>query len=93
MVLATHDLWRHVAGCTRGVRTVLGAEDLGDAHVSDAHVAVFFHHDVLRLDVSVDHALVVHVLKPKHHASDHEFGLFLIKSSSLADMESQITAR
>ena len=91
MVLATHNLWGHVAGSPRGVRTVLGAEDLGDTHVSDADVAAVLHHDVLGLDVPVDHTLVMHVLKPQHHACDHEFGLFLRKSSSLAYMVAQVT--
>lgn len=64
VVLSAHDFGCHVAWRARSVLGVLGLEDLCNAHIRDSHVAIVFHHNVFRLDISVDHALVVHVLEP-----------------------------
>lgn len=91
VVLATHNFWGHVTRRPGSVTGVLGPPDLCDTHVSDPHVATFFHDDVLWLDISMNDALDVHIFKSQDHAGEHKLGLFFIKSSHLTDVVAQIT--
>ena len=63
VILAAHHFGRHVSGCARRVAVVFGAKNFGDSHVSDPHIAVLLHYDVLRFDVAMNDALVVHVFE------------------------------
>lgn len=63
MVLATHDLGRHVAWGAGGFLGVVGAPDPGDAEVSEAQVASLVEDEVFRLNVSVQDAFLVDVLQ------------------------------
>mmetsp|Transcript_28927 Transcript_28927/g.84799 ORF Transcript_28927/g.84799 Transcript_28927/m.84799 type:complete len:848 (-) Transcript_28927:442-2985(-) len=56
------------------LREGLGAhhEPLGEAQVNHLDVARPVHEHVLRLEVAVDHVLLVHVLQGEHHAGDVE---------------------
>ena len=77
MILAAHDLRCHIARRTGRIRRVFGAQNLRNTHICDSHVAILLHNYVFRLYVPMDHALIVHVLQTKHHASDHKLGLRL----------------
>ena len=92
MILAAHHFRRHIAWCARCVRRVLSFQYFGDAHVCDAYVAIVFHHNVFRLDVTVDYALIMHVFKAKYHTGQHELCFLLIEAATLANMEPQVTA-
>ena len=92
VVLSTHNLWRHVARSAWSVRGVILLKNSRYAHVCDSEVAVVLHNNILGLYVSVNHVFVVHVLETNHHAGDHEFGLGLIKSLPLANVEAQIAS-
>ena len=53
VVLATHDLGGHVAGCAGRVLRVFRIPDAGNAQVGDAQVAIFVENQIFRLDVPV----------------------------------------
>ena len=84
VILTAHDLRCHIARSTRRVLRVLRLKNLRDAHVGNSYIAVRLHHDILGLDVPMDHALIVHVFKSEHHARKHELCLFLRESATLA---------
>jgi hypothetical protein len=86
MVLATHHFWGHITWCSRGVCTILSGPNLRNSHISDSYIAVALHDQVLRLDVPVNDPLIVHVLKSKNQAAEHELSFFFIKSSTFADV-------
>lgn len=92
MILATHHFRCHIAGRARGILAILWFKNLGDSHISDANVAILFHDDVLRFDVTMDNSLVMHVLQAEHHACNHELCLWLCEPSTLADVVSQVTS-
>ena len=86
MILPTHYFWRHVARRSGSVLVIILSEDFRDTHISDSNVAVFIHDNILRLYISMNDTLSVHIVETKDHASDHELRLGLIKSLLLAQM-------
>jgi len=93
MILAAHNLGCHVAGRTRRILRVLISQDLCNAHICDAHIARLLHDDVLRLDIAMNHPLIVHVLQAQHHARQHKLRLILTESALDPDMKSQVASR
>ena len=91
MVLPTHYLWCHVAWCSRSILTIFWSKNFRDAHVCNAYIAILLHYNILWLDVSMEHSLVVHIFKAKYHASQHELRLLLVESSSFTNVISEVT--
>ena len=60
----------HSADHGAGLRHSVAFEGLGQAEVHDQNAAALFAHDVLRLQVTVDHAYVVGRLKRPAHLLD-----------------------
>jgi hypothetical protein len=56
----------------------LNIESLGDSKVCQSGIALFVEDNVLRLDVSMDDALAMKILKSQNHASNNELGLIFI---------------
>ena len=77
MILPAHDLRSHVARRARSVVGVVGGPNPGNAHVGDVHVALLVEQQVLRLDVSVDHAISMHIVQAHKYASHKELSLWL----------------
>jgi hypothetical protein len=76
MILPTHDLRRHVSRCPRSVLRVFRSPNARDTQICEAHVAVLIHHHVFRLDVAMDHTIVVHVLQTHYHAGEHKLYMY-----------------
>jgi len=76
VVLAAHDLGRHVARGAAGLLGVVRVPNAGDAEVGDPDVAALVEHQIFWLDVPVEDALVVHVLERQKDARDEKAGLF-----------------
>lgn len=90
VVLAAHDLGRHVAGRAAGVLCVLRIPDARDAEVREPEVAVAVEDEVLGLDVAVDDALVVHVLQAEQQAGQEEPRLLFGKLPVLRDVVPEV---
>ena len=91
MVLPTHDLWCHIPWRSRSILTIFWSKNFRDAHVSNAYIARLLHNDVLWLDISMEHALIMHVFESEDHASQHEFRFILVKPSSFPNVIPEIT--
>ena len=72
VVDSAHHLRRHVAGCSRGVLSVLRPPDSGNTEVSNPEVALLINDQVLGLDVSVDDIFLVADLEAGNQARDPE---------------------
>ena len=92
VVLAAHDLWRHVAGGATGVFLVFGVPDAGDAEVGDEEVALAVEDEVLGFDVAVDDAVVVDVLEALDDAGGEELGLGFGEAAVLAAVVAEVAA-
>lgn len=92
MVLTTHDLRSHVPRGSAGVLVVVGPDLACDAQVSDAQVPLAVDDQVLRLDVSVDDAVLVQVFEPQEETRREELGLFLREASHLANVVPQVSS-
>ena len=68
VVLAAHHLWRHVARCSRSVLGVFRVPDPGNAEIGDSKVTSLIEDEVFRLDVAMQDAVLVQVLKAEQHA-------------------------
>jgi hypothetical protein len=73
MILATHDLRRHVAGRSRGFFRIVRTDLAGDAEIGDPQVAVLLEDKVLWLYVTMDDAVLVDELESQDDASAEEF--------------------
>ena len=72
VILTTHHFGGHVAGRATGVFGVLGVPHASDTQISDTHVTIFVENQILRLNVSVENAVLVEVLQTKNYASHEE---------------------
>jgi hypothetical protein len=91
MILATHYFLSHIAWSARGVGAIFCPVHFGNSHVSNANITIFFHDDVFRFDISVDHSLVMHILESQDHASDHELCLGFVKLSTFANVIPEVS--
>lgn len=92
MVLATHDFGSHVSGCAAGFLGIVGVPDACNAEISDSQVAFVVEDEVFGLDVSVQHALIVHVVQAVHDAGNEEPGLLLCKPPVSGNMVTEVSA-
>jgi hypothetical protein len=72
VILATHDLGRHVAGSSGSFFGVVRADLSRDAEIGDSQVPVLLEDEVLRLDVAVDDAVLVNELEAEDDARAEE---------------------
>ena len=93
VILSTHDLRCHIAGRARGVLTILGLPNFCYTHVRDAYIASVLHYQIFGLDVSVNDALCVHVLKSTNQTGKHEFCFGFGESPPLTNMVSKVSTR
>ena len=63
----------------------------GDPQVCYSYIALVVHEEILRLDVSVEDTLIVHVLKANYAASNEELRLLLSESFSTVEMVSKVS--
>lgn len=68
VVLAAHHLWRHVARRSRSVLGVFRVPDPGNAEIGDSEVTRIIEDEVFRLDVAMQNAVLVQILKAEQHA-------------------------
>ena len=61
----------------RAVLLAAGVQLLGQAEVADDDLAGLRHHQVGRLDVAVDHAVLVHVVQALEHLGHQTGGCHL----------------
>ena len=64
---------------------------LGDTQVSNSEITIAVHQKVFRFDVSVDHAVVVHVLETNDAATHKEFGFLFTEMLPFVVMIPQIS--
>lgn len=93
VVLATHDLRSHVARSAAGLLGVVWIPNAGYPEISHAQVSLIVEDQVLRLDVPVEDALAVDVLKSHHYASNEELCLLLAEAPVPRDVVSEIAPR
>ncbi len=93
MILATHHFRGHVAGSATSVLIVVGPNDTCDAQVGESQVPFPVEHQVLRLDVSVDDAVLVQVVESENETCTEELGLVLVEASHLAGVEAEVSSR
>lgn len=70
-----HDLWRHVPWSSARVRVVADSKYPRNAEIGNVDETLVVEHDVLRLDVSVDHVPRVYVLQRHDYICNYEFWL------------------
>lgn len=63
VVLATHDFWCHVAGCSRGIFCILGVPQSGNTQISHAKITLLVEHKVFWLNVSMQDCILVQILQ------------------------------
>ncbi len=63
VILAAHYLWSHVTRSSWCVFGVVGIPDSSNPKISKAEISVFFKHQILRFDVSMDNSFIVNILK------------------------------
>lgn len=73
MILSTHHFWCHIPRSPRCVFLVLRVPDTSDTEVSDPKVAILVKYEILRLDVTVDNALVMNIFKSLNDTGSEEF--------------------
>ena len=69
-----------------------GLEALGAAEVSDLHAAVLRQQDVLRLEVSVRDAHVMHIVDGSHHLLEEAIGLGVLQLACGGDKRVKVTS-
>ena len=81
MRLLSHDFGRSVVGSTtvRGLETIsrFTPDSLGKSKVGELNYPIFGEQDVVRLQVSVAVALLVHVLDAMKNLFEHSLALIL----------------
>ena len=73
----------HIARSSARVSFILRLELASDAHISDMEIPTGVQDEILRLDIPVDDALVMHMLKAKNQASDQKLALSFSKGVAL----------
>lgn len=92
VILPTHYFGCHVARRPRRVLAVFGLPDFGYSHISDPNVACVLHHEILWLDVAVNHTLSMHIFESTDQTSEHEFGLWLCEPPPFSNMVAEVAA-
>lgn len=92
MRLLAHDLGCHVAWSSRGVLGVVRVPNSCNSQISDFQIAICVEHQVLRLYISVQNALLVQVFEAHEHAGDEEPGLLLAEPLVFGQVVPEITA-
>ena len=93
VVLAAHDLGRHVARRSARLTRVISRENTGDAEVREAQVAFIVENQVLGLDIPMDDQLCVDGIKGVNEARDEEAGNLLVELASTGDMIAKVTSQ
>lgn len=92
MILPTHHFRGHIARCTARVFLVLWIPDPCNPKVSHPQVPLSIKDQIFRLDVSMNNALIVHILKSLNDASRKELGLLLTESPMPADVIPEVSS-
>ena len=92
MILSTHDFWSHVSWCATRLVRVIRVPNSGNPHVRDSDIPMIIQNQILRLDVPMDYAIVVHVFETNHQTRYHEFSFLLSESPPLSNMKPQISS-
>lgn len=72
---------------------VVRRPDPRNTHVSDADVAISLEQQVLRLDVSVDHTIVVHIFETDQYVCNEKLGLRFSEPLAFIMVVTQISPR
>lgn len=90
MIHLADDLRSHISRSATRILSVIGNYLSRNPQVCDADVALVVEHKILRLQISMDNLLSVHILETEYDAGQEELGLFLGEISSVAQMVSEI---
>eukprot|EP00344_Euplotes_crassus_P010586 CAMPEP_0196996562 /NCGR_PEP_ID=MMETSP1380-20130617/2414_1 /TAXON_ID=5936 /ORGANISM="Euplotes crassus, Strain CT5" /LENGTH=121 /DNA_ID=CAMNT_0042412575 /DNA_START=933 /DNA_END=1298 /DNA_ORIENTATION=+ len=90
MVLAAHYFWSHITWSAASIFLIFGVPNSCYSKVSYPQISIVIKDDIFRLDVSVDNAVLVAVLKPKDDIGSEELGLQLSKPPMFTDVVPQV---
>ena len=89
-VLSVEHLGAQVLGRpAEGVRLFILSDELGQTKVRDSDVAIHVDQYILRLDISVDYVLFVHVSEAEQNFAHVELGQFFGEAALLQQMEEE----
>ena len=86
MILPAHHLRGHVSGCSTRVLIVFLFPLTTHTQISDSEVSLRIKDQILGLDIAVDDAVAMQILKAYYQIGNEEFGLSLCELSPSADV-------